>query len=227
LQTNNDSLLNLASEQQERITKLLAIQADNAYKIRTYQKELETLRGVLRSYIVQVDSLQQMNLALRTERTELTRDLAAERAQRTRLAADLERTTTTVQRAQVLTAADIVTTGLNGRGQVNQRIRNIDKLRTCFTVRENQVAAANERMIYLVLILPDKRVMANRANNTFMTQDGAAIVYTDRRAVEYENKDVEVCIFSDNEGRLTAGVYEVKLYCDGYLIGSSSFELRQ
>jgi len=226
LQTNNDSLLNLASEQQDRITRLLANQADNAHRIRTYQRELETLREVLRSYIVQVDSLNQRNIALTAERTELVRNLAAERAQSTRLAADLERTTSTVQRAQVLTAANIVTQGLNGRGQVNQRVRNVDKLRTCFIVRENSVAAAGERIFYLVIVKPDKQVLTNRANNVFMTQEGAAIVYTDRRAMDYENRDIEVCIFSDNEGRLTAGNYEVRLFCDGYLVGSSTFELR-
>jgi len=226
LQTDNDSLLNLASEQQDRITRLLSIQADNAHRIRTYQKELETLRGVLRSYVVQVDSLQQRARILTDQNVELERNLAAERAQRTRLTADLERTTSTVQRAQVLNAGDIVTVGLNRRGQVNQRVGNIEKLRTCFTIRENSVAAAGERFVYLVIIMPDKRVLTNRNNATFTTQDGAAIVFTERRAVEYENRDIEPCIFTDNEGRLMSGVYEALLYCDGYLIGSSTFDLR-
>jgi len=226
LQTNNDSLKNLAFEQQERITKLLAIQADNAYKIRMYQKELETLRGVLRSYIIQVDSLNQRNLALTAEKTVLARDLASERAQRTRLAEDRDRLTSTVQRAQVLSAADIQTIGLNNRDRETQRVRNIEKLKTCFTVRENQVAVAGERVIYLMIIKPDKKALVNKANDTFATQEGGTIVYTDRRAVEYENKDIELCIFTENDGRLTAGFYEALLYCEGYLIGTSSFELK-
>jgi len=226
LQTNNDSLMSLASQQQERITKLLSIQADNAFKIRTYQKELETLREVLRSYITQVDSLNQSNMALRAERTELTRNLAVERAQRTRLTEDKERLTSTVQRAQVLSAADIVTTGWNNRNRENQRARFIEKLKTCFTVRENQVASAGERIFYLVLIKPDKKVLTNKANDTFATQEGGVMVYTDRRTIEYENKDIEVCIFTDNDDRLTAGFYEARLFCEGYLVGSSTFELK-
>ena len=229
LQTNNDSLKNLAFEQQERIAKLLAIQADNAFKIRTYQKELETLRGVLRSYIVQVDSLQQQALALTAEKTVLARDLAAERAQRTRVTEDRDRFASTVQRAQVLTAADILTVGLtnNNRREVRtERVRNIEKLKTCFTVRENQVANAGERVVYLVIIKPDKKTLLNKANDTFATHEGGAIVYTDKRIVGYENKDVELCIFTDNDGRLTAGFYEALLYCEGYLIGSSTFELK-
>ena len=226
LQTNNDSLKNLASEQQARITKLLAIQADNASKIRTYQKELETLRGILRSYIVQVDSLNQRNLALTAERNELSRDLATERAQRSRLAEDRERLTSTVQRAQILSVGDIKTVGLNRNSRENDRVRNIENLKTCFTVRENQIANAGERGFYLVIIKPDKRVLANRANDTFPTQEGGEIVYTDRRFMEYDNKDIEVCIFTANNDRLTAGNYEVKIYCDGYLVGSSTFDLK-
>ena len=226
LQTNNDSLMNLASLQQERITKLLAIQADNASKIRKYQGELETLREVLRSFIVQVDSLNQSNLAFKKENTELTRNLAAERAQRTRLTEDKERLTSTVQKAQVLSAADIVTIGLNNRGRENQRTRFIEKLKTCFTVRENQVASVGERVFYLVIIKPDKKVLTNKANDTFPTQEGGAIVYTDKRTIEYENKDIEMCIFTDNDNRLTPGFYEAKLYCEGYLVGTSTFELK-
>jgi len=228
LQTNNDSLKNLASEQQERITKLLSIQADNAFKIRTYQKELETLRGVLKSYIIQVDSLNTLNLALTAQNTELARSLASERTQRTRITEDRDRLTSTVQKAQVLSVSDILTNGLtnNRREVITDRARNVDKLKTCFTLRENQVAAAGERTLYLVIVKPDKKVLLNNANNTFTTSEGGEIVYTDMRIIEYENKDIEPCIYTDNNGRLTVGMYEVNVYCDGYLVGTSTFVLR-
>ena len=226
LQTNNDSLKNLASEQQEKITKLLAVQADNAHKIRMYQKELETLRNVLKSYIIQVDSLNQLNIALTAEKTELARNLAAEREQSNRLTQDKERLTTTVQKAQVLSVSNIVTTGLNNRSRDTDRVRVVEKLKTCFTVRENPVASAGERIVYLVIVKPDKKGLTNKANASFQTHEGDEIIYTDRRAIEYENKDIEVCIFSDNDGRLTAGNYETRLYCDGYMVGSSTFILK-
>ena len=226
LQTNNDSLMNLAAEQQARITRLLAIQANNAQTIRTYQRELETLREVLRSYIIQVDSLNQSNIALRAERIELSRDLAAERSQTARLTQDRDRLTSTVQIAQVLAAGNVQTTGLNNRGNETPRARNVDKLRTCFVVRENPVAAPGDKIIYIVILLPDKRTLANRANATFQTQDGDEIVFTDRRTISYENSDIDVCIFCDNDNRLVEGNYEVRLYCDGHMIGRSTFELR-
>jgi len=226
LQTNNDSLLTLASEQQDRITRLLAINADNAYRIRVFQRELETLREVLRSYVIQVDSLQQSNQALRTERTELVRNLATERTQTQRLTEVTDRLTTTIQRAQILSAADVTVTSLNRNGRETPRVRNVDKLQTCFTVRENPVADAGDRIFYIAIIAPGNRPLTNAANNILQTQDGEFIVYTDMRTMTYENTDIDVCIFTDNNGRLVEGRYEVRIYCDGYMVGSSRFELR-
>lgn len=222
LQTSSDSLKNLASEQQEKITKLLAVQADNAYKIKMYQKELGTLREVLKSYIIQVDSLNQRNMALTAEKSELTKSLAQERAQRTRLSEDKDKLTSTVQKAQILSVSGITTEGLNNRSKETQRVRNIEKLKTCFIVRENQVAKAGEKVFYLVIVKPDKKTLTNKANDSFPTQDGGNIVYTAKRTIEYENKDIELCLFSDNNGQLIAGNYEAKIYCDGYLVGTST-----
>ena len=226
LQTNNDSLMTLAGEQQERITRLLAIQADNTYRIRLYQNELETLRGVLRSFVVQIDSLNQSNEALRSERIELTRNLAAERTQRERITEERDRMTSTVQLAQILSAADIVVTGLNNRGRETPRVRNVDKLQICFTVRENPVAAAGDRIFYIVIIAPGNRPLTNAANSSFQMQNNEFIVYTDRRDMTYENRDIDFCIYTDNNGRLTEGNYTIRVYCDGYLVGSSTFTLR-
>ena len=226
LQTNNDSLQFLAAEQQEKITKLLAIQSDNVYKIKMYQKELGTLREVLKDYIIQVDSLNQRNLALTEEKRELSKSLAQERARRERLSEDKDKLTSTVQKAQLLSVADVVTQGLNTRSKETQRVRNIDKLKTCFTVRENQIASAGEKVFYLVIIKPDKKVLANKSGDTFPLQEGGDIVYAAKRTIEYENVDIEPCIYVDNNNQLIAGLYEVKIYCDGYLLGTNTFELK-
>ncbi|MDR2039139.1 MAG: hypothetical protein LBQ60_14545 [Bacteroidales bacterium] len=226
LKTDNDSIQNLANEQQDRITKLLAVQADNVYKIKMYQKELSTLREVLKSYIVQVDSLNTRNQMLTAEKQQLTKNLAQERAQRERLTKDKDNLTSTVQKAQILSVADIVVQGLTNRSSETQRVRRIEKLKTCFTVRENPVALAGEKLFYIVISKPDRKVLANKANDTFPTQEGADIVYTAKRIVEYDNKDIEACIFADNDNQLTVGNYEVNIYCDGYLVGTSKFELK-
>ncbi|MDR1603064.1 MAG: hypothetical protein LBS42_11655 [Tannerella sp.] len=226
LKTDNDSLQHLAEEQQEKITRLLQIQADNEYKIKTYQKELSSLRGVLKGLFAKVDSLNARNQALLTEKEELTASLSQEKEQSLRLTEDKEKLTGTVQKAQILSISDITVQGLNNRSKETQRVKNIKRLKTCFTVRENQVAAAGERLFYIQVIKPDRQVMTGSDNNTFTAQDGATLVYTDKRNIEYENRDIEVCVFSDNNG-MTAGLYEIKIFSDGTTVGSVKIELKK
>ena len=58
LMTNNDSINTMLVAQQDKIKKLLSLRVNDAEKIRKYEKELGTIREVLRSYIVQIDSLE-------------------------------------------------------------------------------------------------------------------------------------------------------------------------
>lgn len=222
LKTNNDSLKMLAASQQEHIEKLLKTQADNSYKIRTYQKELATLREVLKSYIIQVDSLNQRNAALRAENTALTSDLQTEKAQNTRLSKQNETLNETVQTAKVLQVSDIQVIGLNSRSKENGRAKNIAKLKTTFTIRANSIAAAGERVFYIVIVKPDKKVLANPSNATFETKEGSQLIYSDKRTVDYQNKDLEVTIYAENDGSFTAGNYTIKIYSEGYLLATNS-----
>jgi len=88
LETNSLELQVEMEQQKEKIEKLISMQAEDAYKIRMYRKEMETLRSVLRSYIVQIDSLNMQNqellamnkqlrnteLRLETEKEQLEKD---------------------------------------------------------------------------------------------------------------------------------------------------------
>jgi len=127
---------------------------------------------------------------------------------------------------QTISVSDIKTTGVTKQNRETERVMIIDKLKTCFTVHENQLANSYERTFYLVIIKPDKSVLPNQANDTFPTKEGAKIGYTVKSTITYENKNVKACIITENYNRLTAGEYEVKLYCDGELAGESTFILK-
>jgi archaellum component FlaF (FlaF/FlaG flagellin family) len=58
---------------------------------------------------------------------------------------------------------------------------------------------------------------------TFM---GNSILYSAKREIDYQNKDVDMCIYWTNNGSLTEGVYNVDIYCDGKQIGSDTFMLK-
>lgn len=225
LQTDNDSMRLLAADKQETIDKLLRVQADNFQKIKMYQKELSTLRDVLKSYISQVDSLNTRNIVLTSEKRELSSQLAQERIQSMQLSEEKQQLSSTVQKAQILMISPVTTVGLTTRNSETERLSRIEKLKTCFTVRANQIAQSGEKIFYVVIKFPGGKVLTNAGSDTFYA-DSKEMVFTARRVIDYQNRDVEVCIFADAANQLKAGTCSVEVYSDGYKLGDSSFSLK-
>jgi len=224
LKTENDTMnLKLLAEQQ-RIEKLLKISANNVYKIKMYEKELGTIREVLKSYIVQIDSLNQSNIALRAENIEVKQKLKQTEIEKEELTVQKEELTQMVEKASVLSAKNIIVTPLNKRSKEYLRSEKVDKIRTCFTIRENAVIPFGNKIIYLRIARPDDVILTSGVN-TFEFQ-GDQIVFTASREVQYENVDIELCIFWTNDGQLIPGNYRATIYSDGYEIGSTTFALK-
>jgi hypothetical protein len=224
LKSENDTMnLKLLAEQQ-RIEKLLKISANNVYKIRMYEKELKTIREVLKSYIIQIDSLNQANIALRTENIEVKQKLRQTEIEKDELTVQKEELTQMVEKASVLSAKNIVVTPLNKRSKENLRSDKVDKLRTCFTIRENAVMPPGNKTIYLRIARPDDVILSSGVN--LFEFQGEQIVFSVSREVQYENVDIELCIFWTNDGQLIPGTYRVNIYADGNDIGSTTFALK-
>jgi len=224
LKTENDTMnLKLLAEQQ-RIERLLKISANNVYKIRMYEKELETIRQVLKSYIYQIDSLNQANIALRSENIEVKQKLKQTEIEKEELTVQKEELTQMVEKASVLSAKNIVITPLNKRSKENLRSDKVDKIRTCFTIRENSVIPPGNKIIYLRIVRPDDIILTSGVN--LFEYQGEQVVFSASREVQYENVDIELCIFWTNDGHLIPGTYRANIYADGNDIGSITFALK-
>jgi len=225
LKTNNDSVNTLLVEEQDKIKNLLRMQATSAEKIRKYQGELETLRKVMRSYIVQIDSLNTRNRELTTENIQVKEQLTTAETQNIELSKEKEILNTQVQLAKVLSAKNIVVTPLNKSDNANTKVSKVAKVKTCFTVRENSVAEAGTKEVYLRIIRPDEVVLPSGSGEIFEF-NGEQVIYSAKRQLEFENKDIDICIFWDKNADLIAGTYTVIIYAENYEIGSSSFTLK-
>lgn len=224
LKTENDTMnLKLLAEQQ-RIEKLLKVNANNVYKIRMYEKELGTIREVLKSYVYQIDSLNQANIALRSENLEVKQKLKQTETEKDELIVQKEELTQVVEKAFVLSAKNVVITPLNKRSKEILKADKVDKIRTCFTIRENAVLPPGNKTIYLRIARPDDVILTSGVN--LFEYQGEQIVFTASREVQYENIDVELCLFWTNDGQLTPGAYRVNIYVDGNDIGSITFALK-
>jgi hypothetical protein len=225
LKVKADTMDTQLQAQQDKIKKLLSINASNAVKIKMYKNELETLRKVMKSYIVQIDSLNTKNQQLADENKQVKNKLGKVNDDYKELSQKSEELSTTVKIAQKLAAKDVVIDGLNKNSKTTDRIKRLQKIRACFTIRENSVAKAGKKMIYIQISRPDNSVLASSDAGTF-EMDGNAIVYSAKRELEYENVDIPLCIFWDKTEELIEGKYDVKIYAEGYEIGDGSFVLR-
>ena len=226
LKTENDSINTLLVGEQEKIKKLLRYQAGDAEKIKKYREELETLRKVMRSYIVQIDSLNTRNRYLTEENIQVRQQLTVAETQNVELSKEKEMLGTQVQLAKVLSAKNVNVVTLNKReNDAEGKIKKITKISVGFTLRENAVADPGKKVIYLRLLNPDNVSLANATGDMF-TYNGENIVYSEKRDIEYENKDIDVIIFWNKTEDLKPGEYTAILYAEGYEIGSASFTLK-
>ncbi len=225
LKSENDTMNMKLAAEQERIERLLKINANNVYKIRMYEKELQTIRKVLRSYVVQIDSLNLANQELRAENIEVRQQLRKAETDRDQLSQDKEELTSKVEMASILNAKNILITALrNDKGRETDRYDKVIRLRVCFTLRENRILEPGPKIIFMRISRPDDVILTSGVN--FFEFEGEQIVYTASREVSYENVDVDLCIFWQNDGQLIPGSYDVKLFADGHQIGSTTFALK-
>ena len=193
-------------------------------KIKQYEKEVGTLRTVMRGYLHQIDSLNSRNQKLITENISYRKEISsatlrAEMAEEK--AAELDNK---VRAGAVIKARGIRLTGLNARNKEVSRIRNAERVRVDFVLTANELTTPGNKAVYMRLTSPDGYVLTTEAMPTF-EYEGERLSYSAMREVDYQNQDLEVGIYFDSSG-FAAGTYLVQLYCDGYMIGSAEIAMR-
>ena len=188
-------------------------------KIKQYEKEVGTLRTVMRGYLHQIDSLNSLNQKLITENISYRKEISsatlrAEMAEEK--AAELDNK---VRAGAVIKARGIRLTGLNARNKEVSRIRNAERVRVDFVLTANELTTPGNKAVYMRLTSPDGYVLTTEAMPTF-EYEGERLSYS-----AYQNQDLEVGIYFDSSG-FAAGTYLVQLYCDGYMIGSAEIAMR-
>lgn len=226
LKSNNDTLNAELTREQDRIRQLLSINATNVQLIRTYRSEIGTMRSIMQSYIVQIDSLNTRNKILVAENEEIRGQINQVTLTNEELSKVREDLSLKVEIASVVKARDISAVGINTKRKETDRIDRLDKLQVCFTLRENPIAAAGRKTVFMRIIRPDGLVITDSPDNTFQFNE-ETLVFSASREIDYENQDIEMCIFLDNTGDFTPGNSVAELYLEGNLIGSSTFTLRK
>jgi myosin heavy subunit len=228
LKTDNDEVNQKLSAEQSRIEALLeelkTVKSNNHYQISKYKKELSTLREIMKSYIFQIDSLNTLNVNLRKENSSVTEENSRISSKNKELEELTSNLSSTVEKAAVLRAINISAVALNKKGKETAKVNKSEKIKVCFTLAENTVAPAGNQLVYMRLVSPSGQVLG--ASGNVVNINGTDIHFSDKREVEYGNKDIDVCIFWAKTNELVEGEYQVELVSRGSVIGKSSIYLK-
>lgn len=228
LRIGNDSLANLLDAQRYKVQRLLeelrTVKASNVKRINELKNELGLLRTIMRQYVIQIDSLNALNTQLRTENKVVTQRYTDEQLKTSALVEEKKVLTTKITLASILEARNITVESLTEKGRKATKISKTAQLKFNFIINKNISASTGEKFIYLRILQPDESALVKKNDNVFLFEN-KYINYSARRPIEYEGEDVPVTIYWDVEEYLQPGSYRADVFADGYIIGSSKFNL--
>lgn len=229
LKTSNDTINSHLMEERTRVEGLLneirRIKTVNYQQIKQYQAELGTLRSIMRSYVQQIDSLNTLNQALIAENIEVKKSYTTEKVKNQELSQQNQNLSTQVSKGSIIKARGVSALPINARGKEMNRASRVEKVKVCFTLVENSIAKAGIKVVYLRITSPEGFLLAKSEADVF-TAGGENLVYSAKREVDYQNQDVDMCIFYDTRGELKPGTYSAAVFLDGQQIGGTQFILK-
>lgn len=228
VQINNDSLREkLESEKlktQRLLEELRQVKTSNAAEILRLKKELKTVRAVLRSYVMQIDSLDRLNKVLAQENTEVKNKYHAATAQINTLSAEKKKLNEKVTLAAQLDATNIVAQPLNKRGKTAKKVKDAKKIAISFTIVKNISASTGNKTLYVRIAKPDNEILSN--GNTTFAYENKELTYSIKKYIEYTGEEQSVTVYWDIQEYLPAGTYQVYIFADGNMIGQGSFSMQ-
>ncbi|NLX41585.1 MAG: hypothetical protein GXY75_06835 [Bacteroidales bacterium] len=224
-QAINDSLDVEREKVGQLIERLQKTEATNRSKIRQYEKELGTLRSIMKGYIVQIDSLNTLNIALRQQATEARQEAEESRKQYDELVTTTEALSAKASAGAVVKARGVVLSAINASNKETDRSSRVEKLRTCLSLIENSIAEKGPKIIYIRVKGPDGILMTGDQQRIF-TIDGEEMIYSASREVDYQGDEVEICIYFASGQGFVKGIYNVEVYSSEIKLGSADLLLR-
>ena len=229
IQINNDSLREKLENEKLKTQRLLEelrqVKTSNAAEIMRLKKELKTVRAVLRSYVIQIDSLNKINAALQEENKAVKSKYTAATREISNLSKEKESLNKQVTLASQLDATNIVTEPLNKRNREAKRAKDVKKLAISFTIVKNITAKTGNKTVYVRIAKPDNEVLTKSESNRFAYED-REISYSIKKMIEYTGEEQTVTVYWDVEEFMPSGTYRVYIFADGNMIGQNSFTLK-
>jgi len=228
LQTENSLMMAEMAAQRSEIDGLIGKLRDRNYSISKLKKETETLRRIMQGYVVTIDSLNQLNIALQAERDQMANQVAAVTERNDALERKQDDMEQIIEAGRVLQATDLTPVAIRvastGSQRETTRAKRAEMIKTCFTLMENRIAEKGERTLFLEVLDPEGRLMPPGDRAPVAMSSG--VPASAARALDYVGERMEACIFFTAAEPFEPGVYTVHLVDGAERIATTDLILR-
>ena len=229
LSSANDTLNAELALEKEKVAQLLErvknTEASNKAKLLKYERELGTLRTIMRGYIKQIDSLNSLNVELRAAAAQAKKEAKESNSRYESLRSTTEELGKQVELGAIIKGRGMTAVAVNANGKETDRSSRTVKIKACLNLVENSIAPKGPKMVYLRVKGPDGILMTENPMQMF-TVGGEEMIYSASREVDYQGSEVEVCIYFDNSEQFVKGVYSLEAYTTETKLGSADLLLK-
>ncbi len=225
-QITNDSLIAQLTQEQLKTQQLLKelkdVKANDAREIARLKKELATCRAVIRSYVLEIDSLNRLNQSLIAENTQVKEQLEVKNQQVAATNRQVESLSEKVAIAAQLDAIDIQLSMLDKKDKSTSKVSKCKKLKLNFSIAKNVTATSGTKVVYARIVAPSGTLLGSAGSFNY---ENRTLQSTAKKSVEYGGNETPIVLYWDVNQAIEAGTYNVSIFCDGQMIGSKGFAL--
>lgn len=235
LQTSDKAVQTELEEKRAQIADLLE-QAekhkDDAYIISRLRKETETLRKIMKHYVVEIDSLNTLNKTIIAEKDKVNADLNIEKDKTSQLSKDKEQLQSTVNLGSLLKAENPTVKGVKFKSGGKKEIETtkasrVERIKVSFVLGENKIAKKGTKPVYVRIVTPDgKEICKSPDEGNMFKFNGSRGYFAGKQDVNYKNEEVSVDVFCANPNPFIPGKYLIDISCDDVIIGQTSIILK-
>jgi len=201
-----------------------------ATEIANLNRKIDGYSTLLKEKDNEIIKLRDVNEQLYTENKDLKTTKAEIEEEVVKLNMKQQELEEKVNVAATLKAENIQIAAVNSRGRERTdefRNRQLEKLKISFSLADNKVAQPGTKDIYVQVFTPNNQVIFDvaKGSGTFNIE-GREEFFTAKQDILFDNSQQQLTYFYEKGSDYSTGVYTVRIYADGFVIGSKTFEVK-
>ncbi len=225
---NLDTLLNDATDklaaQEATIKKLRSTEKNSSKLNKALNAKLDELYKLRDEYLEKIDILLAENQALKNENAALTSSVNDLNDQKNLLEGKVLKASQL--KVEYVKMGSFKKKG-NGKYSESVLAKRTNKIDACFTIMDNKIAPAGDKMAYLVITAPNGKPLLGFTKAEFKSSEGQTVFATATQKVNYNGEKQDLCLAYENDERiLESGTYTIEIYMEGSLVHQSAYILR-